>query len=342
MSSRVFLSIAIAAATIIAVVAGVELAVRTNTVTRYLALQPANIVTEAAYRARMSALSRIDASRIVIIGDSVGLGQVMSDHGVAYWQAGELSSALSDGLNGAAVSNLSGNGLRAADFAQLIDDATQVGVDGIVLILSARAFSSDFNVPDQRHTHPWRGAAYSSPRLQARGAFDFVITDLTGAPLGGVLTQLRARYSPDTRNVADPVTALQFRQRLASATFDETVDYQAERLASALQLADTAGVKLVIVYATENPATRHQILPDALRNRNLERMSAYIARSVPNAPFLGPDPAMTEGFFVDHMHPNVEGYRAMALRLAPYFADQTLHAAVAPIGELDNPGSLTH
>ncbi|WP_421792090.1 hypothetical protein [Hyphobacterium sp.] len=301
-----------------AVIAVVEGVVRSAPVTAYLAERPADLVTEAGYNARLAALSRMEGERIVVLGDSVGLGQVMANYGLADWQDGELSRALAAERPGATISNLSANGLKAADYARTVEDVVALEVDAIVLVLSARAFSSDFDAYDEQHAHDWRREGFAAPLLQARGAADIVLTDFTGGPLPAVLTGVRARSQPvPETGTVDPVSALLFRQRLASAEFDPSEGFQARRLAEALQAAEAAGVALVLVYATENPDLRDQILPSALRERNFAAMLAFAEQAAPNAPFLGPDPDMSGEHYVDQMHPTPDGYRIMARRIAP-------------------------
>jgi lysophospholipase L1-like esterase len=317
---------AIATAALAVFAGALELISRSASVAAYIAAEPADIGTSPAYAAKLLAFEAIPSPKIVIVGDSVALGEVMADHGFGDWQRHELSRALAGTMresgSNAFVANFASNGLRPADEARLLLDVQRAGADAIVLVLGLRGFSAEFEATGERYTQEWRSrkSSLEFDRLwKTKSAVDFVVTDWLGGPLKTLLAVVRReQQAARPRNAAsDAVQMLLMKRRLNNVSVDQDQRFQAHALFEALRVADARGVPVLAVYATENPRTLPQLMTPQNRDRGRAGLRALVCASGSRIRYLGPDETMTPDLFVDFIHLNPKGYSAMAERIAP-------------------------
>ena len=146
-----------------------EIIARSPAVALYIAAEPANIVSYPAFVAKMQSFASLRQPKVMLVGASEALGQVMSDYGVKDWQSRGLSSALAEALRpqrpDIVIANFAGNGLLPADQAAIMLEGMRAGADAIVLVADLRGFSEEFEAASDRYAQPWRtaGATRSSP-----------------------------------------------------------------------------------------------------------------------------------------------------------------------------------
>lgn len=331
----VFLTLAVAA----------EIIARLPAVALYIATEPANIVSYPAFVAKLQSFASLRQPKVMLVGASEALGQVMTDYGVKDWQSRGLSAALAEALRpqrpDIVIANFAGNGLLPADQAAIMLEGMRAGADAIVLVADLRGFSDEFEPPDDRYAQPWRttgplrplpepgrsqggsidGGEYSlSAAWRTKAVVDFLITDETGGPVPAALTELRDNHQAARRasKANQAVQTMRLKQRLSSVGFDLADRFQARQLAGALKILNTRGVPVIVVYATENPGVLPRLMAPGAVQRDRAALEAMVAANGGGRDvYLGPDPAMTPGLYVDPSHPTPEGYRVMARRIAP-------------------------
>ena len=325
----------------LALAASAEGVARSPEVARYVATEPANVVTYPAFAAKIASFAALRQPKVMIVGASEALGQVMSEYGVGDWQARGLSSAIAETLRperpDIVIGNFAGNGLLPADQAEIMLEGMRAGASAIVLVSDLRGFSQEFEPISDRYTQPWRpgnaiGPSPEQDRIglggedyflaktwRTKAVADFLITDWVGAPLQTALTELREKYgaAQRTSRSMQAIQTLRLKQRLASVSLDVGARFQARQLADALRILDAHHLPVVVVYATENPAVLPRLMAPGAAERDRAALEAMIHANGAQDHYLGPDPAMTSALFVDSSHPTPAGYQLMAKRIAP-------------------------
>lgn len=314
--------------------AAAEIFVRTPTVSRMIAFHPSELVNEDIFSAKMNALSEVDTSTAVLIGDSVAFGQTMEGYGFDDWENKELTTYLNAKLKqlGAPlqVANYASNGLTPADIARVVDHTAKAGADAVILVVGVRGFSDTFLPEDDRYTYNWgpKKSDRSFMRIvnkywKTKPAAEFGLTALLGGPLNSFLTRVKARcYTKDCDTQGTPLSIqiLQMKRRLANVTIDPQSSYQAAELSRALKSLDAAAIPAIVVYATENPSVVSSFIEADRLNGLRAEIETLVKQSGERHVFLPFDPNLNEDLYVDHMHLTPDGYKKMADRLAPVLA----------------------
>ena len=342
-SSRNLSSWALAVAVFGAVAIGTERLVRSDEMSRYVANRPSEILSASGYIAKMQAFSRVDQPKIALIGDSVALGQVMKNHGVDNWRENELSSALGSAIGdlGEAffVGTFAGNGLRPADMGRTMEHCIRAGADIVIVIANLRGFSQDFETVGERYTADWREFidpwdlspvfTNASPRYgqdlgtslsgswHSRAFANFMFEDKLESSLSEILDKIRAQADADSGDAAmKGIQMLKMRRRLQSVKLDRVERFQTKSFAEALDKLDDARIPAYVVYATENPAVRRQLMSTSARAMAVSDLRTLVETHGNHHRFLGPDETMTSDLFFDQAHPTPAGYLVMARRIA--------------------------
>jgi len=325
------LNVIIGSLLFIALLVVAEIFVRTQSISRHIAFHPAELVNDDIFSAKINALEGVDAPIAVLIGDSVAFGKTMSGYGYDNWQERELSAKLNERLaeNGTAlrVANYASDGLTPADFSAIIDRAIKAEVDVVILVVGLRGFSKSFEARDERYSYGWGktsgGKNFTkivNKYWQTKPALEFGLSELVGGPLNSVLTRIRKPcYSGkcESQMPLDGIQILQMKRRLAGIEINPDVSFQAKELSNGLKALDGAGIPVIVVYATENPAVVSAIIkPEQLQKARSELLT-LITHANPNSIYFLPDTSLTKDMYVDHMHLTPDGYGKMADRLAP-------------------------
>ncbi|MGE0383652.1 MAG: hypothetical protein AB7Q97_02920 [Gammaproteobacteria bacterium] len=305
---------------------------------------PAALVTKATYTARFQ------GRRIVLIGDSLVVGEAMALSGNRDWRRHTLSVALEEELSARTperpvlVMNLGMNGAVPADVEALVGAMLPQKPDVIVLDVSLRSFSLDFAEGAARNSRTWLAdglqltASGRLPALSGERGFEALVTRLMtnswrtyqmrdfvrsrwldGEPRD-VVKRLRERLERDNlTNHADTnemMLLMRVRKRYASSTLDYS-NTQFAALMRTIAKMRVAGQHAVIFYAKENPRLLAGLMDEERYATMLHELEeAIVGASGPEITYLGPLADLHAGNYLDHVHVDAQGYGIYARHLA--------------------------
>jgi lysophospholipase L1-like esterase len=327
---------------VLAVLALVEIVLRRPAVASRVMTDVVDIRTPATLAAKVRYLSARSGNKIVLLGDSLVAGQTMRDYGDSNWRQNTMSADLQrrfDGIerNATTVMNLGMNGLLPADLETLVDGLLPTRPDVIVINVSLRSFSRDFAAPDAQHSRDWLkqgvrfrpegtilrlpeqyGPGNALERLLLNRWTTYRLRDhmrarfIDGEPKD-LLQQVRAAIegktgAPAAGPAAEMRLLLQVRSRYANASLDvENPQYAA--WTRMLEKLKAANQKTVIFYGTESP----RLLPGLIDQQRYAQLTEQLRRSVqssgPSFLYIGPNSALPDEVFLDHVHVNAAGNR---------------------------------
>lgn len=314
-----------------------------------------DIQTPATLYAKLEAMRRFDGLKVVVLGDSLIFGRTMRDHGDGNWEHNTLSAQLQRHLEQkypgrpVMVSNLGMNGTLPTDLEHLVRIVAPLKPDLLVLDVSLRSFSRDFETDAERQTRPWLAQMSVTPQ----GAYAAAASD---AGIDRKLQDIAVNYWQLYR-LRDFVRALAFEGRPANLAADlrgaldnwlktgkfekpradaglddlvllmrasaryagidlEADNPQRQALDRTLERLKTTGQPALVFYATENPEVRPDLLPEARFEALQGELAAAIVPALSSkAAFVGPLPIFKPANFLDHVHLTAEGYRLLAAEL---------------------------
>jgi lysophospholipase L1-like esterase len=296
---------------------------------------------------KLDQLRRFDGRKVVILGDSLALGEAMRNHGNANWRNEELAHALREPLQGTTptlIMNLGMNGGLPADQARILDMVRDVPLDLAIAFVSVRSFSTDFAKPADMFSRRWLaeikpdselGCIKRSPAptwdVSLRQWLSEHLALVRGADLlqriafdntlrGAIETWRKAwgtprppQNKPETVAQTSPEVLLLARRRYLSIDFNrphaQVSAFEAMRDALPAQARQT-----IFVYGNE--ASRQ--LPSLLGRQNYLRHRQTLSAMVRpgcRVAYLD-DLRMPPERFIDYVHVDAEGYRIMARAIA--------------------------
>lgn len=287
--------------------------------------------------AKLDRLRDAQHPKVVLVGDSLVYGGILEEAGDADWRSHELGSQLAAELGtGWFVMNLGINGALPADLERLVPLVAACDVDGIVLDVHLRPFSTDFSPPDKQMSRPWLAemSVDESGRVLWKPENGGIWSHLAGfSPLARNraliqenLASTQVAREPVLRakpTVSDTDTEIQLLVRLAQLKNRlknlalAPDDPQAAALRRTLADLNGRGQRHVVFYARENP----ELLPDVTdvdeHARRFEQLTRLVRESQgPAGAFVPPLPELRAEHFIDFTHLNAAGYRLLARRLA--------------------------
>lgn len=317
-----------------------------------------DIQSPATLYAKLDEVRGFRGIRVVLLGDSLVFGRTMRDHGDHDWQKHTLDAQLQQFLRQrfpdrpVMAINLGMNGVLPTDLDQLVRIIAPLKPDLVVLDVSLRAFSRDFDAQDQQQTRPWltsmrltpegryaaaAGSADVDGRLHDIAVNDWLLYRLRdivrsvlfdGEP-GKLVLALRGQLdnwlktgrfaaAPQADGAFDDIVLL-MRARARYDGIDLAADNpQRQAIERTLQYLSKAGQKTLVFYATENPDVLADLM-DADKAKALRSELAQIvtSRLPPNSAYIGPQDIFRPENFLDHVHLTEEGYRMLTGQIGP-------------------------
>lgn len=315
-----------------------------------------DIQSPATLYAKLDEVRRFEGAKVVLLGDSLVFGRTMRDHGDRDWQKHTLDVQLQEHLRErfpyrpVMAVNLGMNGVLPTDLDQLVRIIAPLKPDLVVLDVSLRAFSRDFDAQEQQQTRPWLASMRLTPEgryvvatgdagiddrlrdsavnnLQLYRIRDFVRSVLFDGEPSRLVLALRGQLdnwlktgpfaaAPQVDGAFDDIVLL-MRARARYNSVDLAADNpQRQAIERTLQRLTEAGQKTLVFYATENP----EVLPDLMDGDKAGALRRELAQIVtsrlpPNSAYIGPLDIFRPANFLDHVHLTAEGYRMLAARI---------------------------
>jgi len=342
------LRLALCTIAIVAVLAAVELVMRKSALPAKLTADIVDIQTPATLAAKVRQFAATPGRKVVLLGDSLVAGRVMSEHGDRQWREHTLSADLQRRFDSArsdavTVANFAMNGLLPADMETLVDALLPLKLDAIVLDVSLRSFSRDFAAADAVNSRSWLkpGLQFrpdgSLLQLPGSGGFGAVLERgllnrwttyrvrdvLRARLLGGeprdVLQRARDGIGKASAASGDAAATemrllLQVRGRYGSASLDVS-NPQYAAWVRMLEKLKAANQKTVIFYATENPRLLGSLIEAGQYRRLTEQLRRSVTRYGEPFKYLAADDRLADEMFLDHVHVNAEGNRIYGERI---------------------------
>jgi lysophospholipase L1-like esterase len=146
-----------------------ELGIRFLASTQRVSAKPADIQTPETLCHKIATLRQFNGRRILVMGDSLALGEAMKAKGNLNWREQEIGSALGDALPSdtrpTLIMNLGMNGGLPADQARILEMLKGEKLDAVVSFISIRSFSGDFSKPDDAYSRKWFSQLQAHPTL---------------------------------------------------------------------------------------------------------------------------------------------------------------------------------
>jgi hypothetical protein len=306
-----------------------------------------DIQTEPTFQVKLDALARHNGLKVVLLGDSLIVGETMKIHGDALWRQHTLDAILEKRLRESfpqadlRVFNLGLNGCVPADLQQIVERLGKIQPDLVIMDVNLRSFSSDFAPEEERYTRSWlHPEGDFAQGFSAQGVNDRVEAALSGAARSGwslyaVRDQLQAYYlggNPKSRlqelrgqweiagdkdDMADVLLLMKAKKRYDGIHLDSD-NPQRLALEGLLSRLRGRGIPCVVFYAREEPNARRDFVDD----RRYERLREQLSRVM--EPYLGDGTeylAGCESFlaeeYLDHVHVDAGGYEKLADYLWP-------------------------
>lgn len=300
------------------------------------------LLTASSYIAKWQSSGKLETNRIVILGDSVALGDTLRLHGDANWRQHNLGAALHEAMakrgRDAPISNFAGNGLRPADIEATFRDLVANGTRRFVIVMGLRGFSADFETAPNQYEHPWRRkvslscgswlckspdgkihlltqtSAMLSRLWITRGAIELWIGRFVGSLPKDLVT--RFRTLGQTSSVDDDLMLTFQANRRYQSVAVEDFRIQTQALRALLTHASEQKVSVVLAYATENPRYQESLGSADIINQARKALASLAAQHPQTVIWLGPDEEVTNTEYLDFIHPNRTGYQRLAERIA--------------------------
>ncbi|MGD9713344.1 MAG: hypothetical protein AB7V46_14930 [Thermomicrobiales bacterium] len=254
--------------------------------------------------------------RIVGIGDSVMHGETMAAYGNEGWRDDTITSQLErrfvadDPSRQVAALNLGLNGAVPGDYERIVSLALTAKPALIVMNVSMRSFSADFNADAEFMSRDWLldfeieqdgsfiDTRYRDQPLSVEGRLTALLVNnwytyryrdvLQQLLLGGrpreAMTRLLKSIDATLTGEApalpagdDMLTLLKSKQRYASIRLDDT-NRQLASLARAIERARKEGVPVVLVYGRENPSMIFDVIERPAYEKNLADFAVFVDR----------------------------------------------------------------
>jgi hypothetical protein len=340
------LRVALCVFVVAAVLAAVEFLIRKTPLVPKLIDDIVDIQTPATLAAKVRQFAATSGPKVVLLGDSLVAGRVMSAHGDRQWRQHTLSADLQRRFDSAksdavAVANFAMDGLLPADMETLVDALLPLKLDAIVLDVSLRSFSRDFAAEHTVNSRSWLkpglrfrqdGSLLKLPGPDGAGATlergllnrwttyrvrDVLRARLLGGEPRDVLQSMRdsiGEVSAGDAAAAEMRLLLQVRGRYASTSLDVS-NPQYAAWVRMLEKLKAANQKTVIFYATENPRLLGSLIEPGSYRRLTEQLRRSVTRYGEPFRYLAANDRLSDEMFLDHVHVNAEGYRIYGERI---------------------------
>ena len=303
-----------------------------------------DIQSPATLFAKLDALRRFEGNRVVVLGDSLVYGRAMEDHGDANWRDHTLAESLQREIEATSpdlptlVLNLGMNGLLPADLEQVLRLVVPLTPDLVVLDLSLRSFSADFEPQATRMSRPWLAdmSIDANGRLRASdGVHSFLVNHwllyrvrdflqwrlFDGEPRAA-LARLRGRIDARLGGGGETggpdelfVLLLKVKKRYHGVRLGPE-NPQLAALERSLSLLEATGTKTLIFYARESPSLLPRFADGEAYARELARLEQTVRRHTgANLVYRPPLETLESRHYVDHIHLTAEGYAVLARHL---------------------------
>lgn len=314
-----------------------------------LVVEAVDVHTPETYLAKLTELHDRPWPRIVLIGDSQVVGATMAEHGDGDWRRHTLDRQIEarlrrvPGFANATVVNIGANGLLPADEEWVVKDAIAAGANAVVLNVSIRAFSKDFDRPEDEFARPWlvklcRESGAPLPRDCTRAGLgrlsawlgdawwtyrvlDLIETRFLGGPLKDLLPNAANRLFRRLRGGEPPDDDASLALMLRARARFESVDFDpGHRQVVALKrmLNELAKTASVVYYTKENPLLFNQLMePAKAEHVRQQILAALEGASGHSLRVMPPVADLRVSDFLDFMHLNQHGYSIMADHIVP-------------------------
>jgi lysophospholipase L1-like esterase len=311
---------------------------------------PTEINSPATLYAKVDALRNSKGVRIAVLGDSIVYGRSLQEHGIEAWRKNNLTAALSNELltnlpnRRIEVMNFGMNGITPSELEVILPWVMSAKPDVILIDLTLRSFSRDFNDPEvsprawlkTMAIDPQSGSlslsgnafAYESSisafmiqnyfLYRVREIFQFRLFE---ASTKDFLVDMRNKINSFFRGIPDVprfpdrlMLQLKAQQRYAQVDLEEdNVQWNAyQRLLVGIK---NAKQKTLIFYATENPVVRDSLIEEVSYQSMINKIE-QVTQTGGQALFIGPVADLDPENFLDHVHLTPSGYQVLAKRLA--------------------------
>lgn len=311
---------------------------------------PIEIQNKNSLETQLEYLRRFIGDKIVVLGDSVAFGKIMEAHGDSNWANHTISSnleqlwKLSFPNKPVIAMNLAFDGALPCDLEQMIRILSDIDISLLVVDITMRSFSRDFEAPTQRMSRPWLAKEEFESLKTEPQEFKSVLKKaeevlvattkkifklyryrdfLQACFLDGNSPQswLREHFLSffqqklqDSGGMEDDdlLLILQARGRFSSVNFDAANPQRQafERIVTQLERSNQLSV---IFYAKENP----EIIDDLIDPVDYSAWMDQFARVVimdgqKHVHYLAPIDELTSDYYLDHNHVNADGYQIIA------------------------------
>jgi lysophospholipase L1-like esterase len=315
-----------------------------------LLTEPTEINSPAIVFAKVDALRNFQGIRIAVLGDSLVYGRSLQEHGIEPWRKNNLTAAITDELHlkwpdrGIMVMNFGMNGITPSELETLVPLVMSANPDLIIMDLTLRSFSRDFNDPGASSRN-WLKTMAIDPRsgsLSFNETATLIESTITAFMIEHYflysireIVQFRlfeARPKEFLAGVRNKANGMLRDVRYSSTTPDELMlQLRAQQRYAKVDLGDDnsqwvayqrllremkeAKQKALVFYATENPDIRESLMDESQYHSMINKISKVTQMDNHNL-FIGPLAELAPENYLDHVHLTPSGYRILAKQLA--------------------------
>lgn len=314
---------------------------------------PVDIQSPATLSLKLQRLETFDGVKVALLGDSLIYGHAMAEHGDTKWREHDLATLIqkrlqtkSPGMHSLAL-NLGMNGATVCDVKLALGLVLEALPDLVIMDLTLRSFSEDFNPEKERLTRPWLAdmrstydwdTGFWTPRFaehywmlyRSRNFLQYLIL---GAPPEIFARQQRDalikrltkdKFASMERLDANFLLIMQAKKRFESVSLSED-SAQVQCLKDILALLDRKKQSALFFYATENPGVRPSILDQGRYDRLLQRLQEIVdTHAGEHVRFISPVYYAPASRYLDQVHVDAKGYEMLLETLWPYIEKSLL------------------
>jgi hypothetical protein len=120
-----------------------------------------DIQTPGVLSSKIDYFAAHNGPKVAIVGDSLVYGSTMSKHGIKNWRSKSLSAYLNKELyntydrDDILVMNFGMDGLLLTEILKITHILSKLGANAIIVNISLRSVSDDFNIPEESYSRKW-------------------------------------------------------------------------------------------------------------------------------------------------------------------------------------------
>jgi hypothetical protein len=299
---------------------------------------PADIQTSETLCLKIDRLRNFEGRKVVVLGDSLALGESMRRHGNVDWRRQEISHAIAAAMPSnqpTLVMNLGLNGGLPADQDVILKLMKDIKLDTVVAFATIRSFSSDFAQPKDAHSRAWfadlaahgcqrmakrdlasRVRAFLSDNMMLYRASDLLQRYVLDDSLRAAAASLRTRWGSTKAAAGDgnpQETMFLARRRFLNITYDKP-HQQVEAFERSHAALRNQAERTIYVYSRE--ASRQ--LPSLIGRQAYLRQRAELAKLIGQhcGMVYIDSPEIPAERYIDYVHVDAAGYKLLASQIS--------------------------